>query len=136
MTATQALQGIYRRSLRATVLCWLIDRLPTPTRAEGRALLTAALRIAAVVAVATVVAWATCELAVDKTPALLGSARMTPHQYWVMKGVMMLLASWSAVRCLRLSRSGDTLKAFVHAGLSGLVASFVFVTWCYPLILA
>jgi FtsH-binding integral membrane protein len=135
MTATQALHGIYRQSIRATVLCWLIDRVPNPGWCEARALLGATLRITAVVCVATLVAWATGALVAVNTPLSSGASaavQLDPSAYWVMKGVMMLLASWSAVRCLRLSRSRSTWKAFVNAGLSGLVASFVFAHWCWP----
>jgi hypothetical protein len=134
MSSTQALQGIYRRSLTATVVCWLIDRVPTLCQDELRAILGAALRVAAVVCVATAVAWVTCELTVLHTPAVLDGSRLGERGYWVMKAVMMLLASWSAVRCLRLSRSGSTAMAFVRAGTSGLFASFVFAHWCWPLV--
>ena len=48
MTATQSLQSIYRQSLSATVLCWLIDRVPGPTKCEWLGLLGAALRVVAV----------------------------------------------------------------------------------------
>lgn len=134
MSSTQALQGIYRRSLTATVVCWLIDRVPTLCRDELRAILGAALRVAAVVCVATAVAWATCALTVSQTSAVLDGSHMSSRGYGVMKAGMMLLASWSAVRCLRLSRSGSTAMAFARAGISGLVASFVFAHWCWPLI--
>jgi len=132
MTATQSLQSIYRQSLSATVLCWLIDRVPGPTKSEWLGLLGAALRVVAVVLVATCVAWATCALVTYYTAPV--HPLMDPRGYWVMKGVMMLLASWSAIRCLRLSRHGSTAAAFANAGLSGLVASFVFARWCWPLV--
>ena len=88
-----------------------------------------ALRALAVAATASVVAWITCAMVVRATPHLLCGPRMQEGEYYIMKLMMMLIASWSAVRCLRRSARGGTGAAFVNAVTCGLLASFMFATW-------
>lgn len=97
---------------------------------EAAELCTApALRALAVAATASLVAWITCILMVHATPLRLGDPRMQAHELRVVKVVMMLIASWSAVRCLRRSASGGTGAAFVNSATCGLLASYLFATW-------
>lgn len=87
------------------------------------------LRALAVAATASLVAWVTYILMMYATPVRFGGPRMQAYEYCMMKVVMMLIASWSAVRCLRRSASGGTGAAFVNAVTCGLLASFLFSTW-------
>ena len=91
----------------------------------------------ATVSGAVVAALISSWLYVVHAPMRFGGPRIIDSQWWEIKVTMMILGSWSAIRCLRRSTGRGAMKAVLMTSMWVLVASYLYVklrfgwkSWC------